>query len=214
MPRAVSDPRLVGRGGRPFDFQEALKQVDMFFQRRDPVHKSLNRIVKRLEKAGIAYVVVGGLAVLAHRYERTTNDVDLLLTPEGLAEFRKRFVPKNYGTVPKRSRRFVDKTSEVNVDILVTGGVPGQGTPTPIRFPDPNEVGEVINNVRVVNLRTLIELKLAARRHQDFADVVKLIRHNDLDESFAESLHRSVRRDYIECLEERRREDQYQDCDL
>jgi hypothetical protein len=61
-----------------------------------------------------------------------------------------------------------------------------------------------------VNLRTLIELKLAARRYQDFADVVALIRVNNLDEAFAKNLHTSVRADYIECLEEKRREDEYE----
>jgi hypothetical protein len=68
----------------------------------------------------------------------------------------------------------------------------------------------VIRNIRFVNLETLIQLKLAARRYQDFADVVSLIRAHDLDESFADRLHPSVRRDYIECLEEKRREDEYE----
>ena len=40
---------------------------------------------------------------------------------------------------------------------------------------------------------------VAARRHQDFADVVALIDLHELDEAFAERLHPSVRRDYIEC---------------
>jgi len=211
MPRTSPDPRLVGHAGRPFNVWEGLKQLDQFFQGKDPVHRSLRRIVNRLEKAKIPYVIVGGMALYFHEYRRATNDVDLILTPEGLAEFRKRFVPKNYDNPnPQRVRRFVDKTNQVTVDILVTGGMPGMGTPTPIRFPDPNAVGEVIENVRVVTLPTLIELKLAARRHQDFADVVQLIRFNDLDESFTERLHPSVRRDYIECLEEKRREDEYQ----
>ena len=65
-----------------------------------------------------------------------------------------------------------------------------------------------------VNLVTLVELKLAARRWQDFADVVALIRGNDLDEEFAKRLHRSVRRDYLGCLdealEEKRREEKYE----
>ncbi len=61
-----------------------------------------------------------------------------------------------------------------------------------------------------VNLPTLIQLKLAARRYRDFGDVVELIRQNELDESFAEQLHASVRRDYIECLGEKRREDEYE----
>ena len=57
---------------------------------------------------------------------------------------------------------------------------------------------------------TLIQLKLAARRHRDFGDVVELIRIHSLGESFARRLHTSVRGDYIECLEEKRRDDEYQ----
>jgi hypothetical protein len=62
----------------------------------------------------------------------------------------------------------------------------------------------------VVDLPTLIQLKLAARRYQDFADVVNLIRANNLDESFQGKLHPSVQGDFIECLEEKRREDEYE----
>jgi hypothetical protein len=209
MRRTAPDPRLVGHAGRPFDAWEGLKQLDQFFQGKDPVHKSMRRLVKRLDKAGISYVLVGGMALFFHDYRRATNDVDLLLTEQGLAEFRQRFVPKNYAPTEGRPRHFVDKTSRVEIDILVAGGIPGRGHPTPIRYPDPSAVGELIDSISVVNLPTLVQLKLAARRHQDFADVEKLIRFNDLDESFAERLDPSVRRDYIECLEEKRRDDEH-----
>jgi hypothetical protein len=53
-------------------------------------------------------------------------------------------------------------------------------------------------------------LKLAARRWRDFGDVVELIRFNHLDESFTEKLHPAVHKDFIECLEEKRREDDYE----
>jgi hypothetical protein len=183
----------------------------MFFQKRDKVHKSMYRLAKKLEKAKIPYAIMGGMAVNAHRHERTTKDVDVLLTQEGLAEFRKLFVPKHYGTVPKRPRRFVDRLNKVGLDVLVTGRFPGNGLPGPIAFPDPHEVGEKIKTITVVDLITLIQLKLAALRYQDFADVVNLIGVNKLDESFLKNLHPSVRGDFIECLEEKRREDEYQD---
>jgi hypothetical protein len=56
----------------------------------------------------------------------------------------------------------------------------------------------------------LVQLKLAAGRYQDFADVVNLIAANQLEESFQEQLHKSVRADYIECLEEMRREQEHE----
>jgi hypothetical protein len=195
---------------RPFSFRQRLKEIWMFFQGKDEVHKTMRRLVKRLEKARIPYAILGGMAVNAHGHRRTTGDVDILLTAEGLNEFRQRFVPKNYETVPNRPRRFVDRVNEITVDFLVTGRFPGSGKPGPIAFPDPEQAAETINNLQVVGLVMLIHLKLAARRHQDFADVVNLIKTKDLDESFQDRLHSSVRRDYIECLEEKRREDEYE----
>jgi hypothetical protein len=194
---------------KPFGFWDRLKEISLFFQGKDQVHKTMRRVVKRLEKAGVSYAVVGGMAVNAHGHHRTTGDVDILLTAEGFDEFRRRFVPKNYDTVPKRSRRFVDRTNRIALDVLVAGLFPGSGKPGPIAYPDPDRVSETIENIRVIDLVTLIQLKLAARRHQDFADVVNLISVHHLDESFLENLHPTLHRDFIECLEEKRREDEY-----
>jgi hypothetical protein len=202
-------PSLERTAARP-SFWQQLRELDMFFQGKDPVHQTMRRVAKRLERKNIPYAVVGGMAVFIHEHRRATNDVDILLTPEGFEAFRRQFVPRNYGTVPGRSRRFVDRTSKIILDILVTGKFPGSGKPGPIAYPDPDTVAEVIDKVRVVDLLTLIQLKLAARRYQDFADVVHLIAAHHLDESFADRLHPSVHRDYIECLEEKRREDEYE----
>jgi len=210
MPRSSAPDNRSGSNTRPFNFLQGLKELDMFFQGKDPVHKTMRRLAKRLERAHIPYAVVGGMAVFAQGHRRATNDVDILLTQEGLDEFRKRFVPKNYKEVPKRPRRFVDRTSEVTIDFLVTGFFPGSGKPGPIAYPDPGSVSQTIDNICVVDLVTLIELKLAARRYYDFGDVVSLIRAHDLDESFQDNLHPSVHGDYIECLEEKRREDEYE----
>jgi len=182
----------------------------MFFQKRDKVHQSMYRLVKRLEKAKIPYAIMGGMAVNAHHYERTTADVDVLLNAKGFADFCRLFVPKKYATVPGRPRRFVDRINKVGLDVLVTGRFPGSGKPGPIAFPDPSDVCQKIAKYQVVDLPTLVQLKLAARRYRDFGDVVELIRFNELDESFTEKLHSSLRQDFIECLEEKRREDEYE----
>ena len=69
---------------------------------------------------------------------------------------------------------------------------------------------ETIGDLPFLDLPTLIQLKLAARRYRDFGDVVELIRFNNLDEAFAGRLHDSIRADYLECLAEKRREDEYE----
>jgi hypothetical protein len=210
MPRSSSRGEQSTVRARPFDFWKRIQEIDLFFEGRGREHRTMRRLVENLEKAKISYAIMGAMAVNAHRHERTTNDVDILLTAEGFTEFRRRFVPRSYDPVPGRPRRFLDRRYRVTFDVLVTGLFPGSGKPGPIAFPDPAAVSETIQDISVVNLPTLIQLKLAARRHSDFGDVVNLIRVHDLDESFREKLHPAVHRDFIECLEEKRREDEYE----
>ena len=203
-------PQLESKysAGAAVGFWQRIKEVDMFFAGTDDVHDSLRRIVGRLDQAGIPYAVVGGMAVNAHNYHRTTKDVDLLLSAQGFTAFRQLFV-SDLDPIQGRIRQFRDRVNQVKIDVLVTGMFPGSGKPGPIAYPDPASVSERMQNVSVVNLATLVEMKLAARRYRDFGDVVELIRFNNLDEAFADRLHLSVRGDYIECLEEMRRDDEY-----
>jgi len=195
---------------RPFSFMRRLKEISMFFEKRSPQHKTMRRLAQRLEKAGIPYAIMGAMAVNAHGAERTTKDVDVLLTPEGLEQFRQKLTAKAYEPVEGRPRRFTERKSGVQIDVLVTGKYPGSGKPGPFAFPDPTQASQVIDDIKVVTLPQLIQLKLAARRYYDFGDVVFLIRVHNLDESFMEQLHPSVHRDFTECLEEKRREDEYE----
>lgn len=210
MPESRVNRAWSRANGVPFSFPRRLKEIDMFFEKRDRVHQTMRRVAKLLDKAGIPYALMGGMAVNAHGAERTTKDVDILLTPVGLERFRTEIAGGAYESVTGRSRRFVDKKNGVGLDILVTGKYPGSGKPGAVAFPDPTEASEVIGKIRVITLAQLIQLKLAARRHSDFGDVVFLIRIHNLNESFAEQLHPSVRRDYFECLDEKRREEEYE----
>jgi len=202
-------------GGKPgfdpktFSFMDRLQEIGRFFEKRSKQHQTMRRLARRLKKAGIPYAIMGAMAVNAHGAERTTRDVDVLLTPEGLERFRQEFVDEVYEQVEGRPRRFVERQSGVTVDCLITGRYPGSGKPGPFAFPDPDEASQEIENIRVLTLPLLIQLKLAARRFSDFGDVVFLIRTYNLDELFLQQLHPSVHQDFIECLEEKRREDDY-----
>jgi len=191
-------------------FVDRLREISMFFDGSDRVHQAMRRVASRLQEQGIKYAIVGGMAVNAHRHQRTTKDVDFLLSPQGLTQFRRLAEAGEFDLAPGRSRRFIDRETGVSFDVLVAGAFPGSGDPGPIAFPDPEKVSQEMDGLRVVDLPTLIQLKLAAGRYQDFADVVNLISANSLNEDFAQSLHSSIRGDYIECLEEMRRESEYE----
>ena len=210
--RASSVRRKRPRVPRPpgFSFARRLQEIDMFFQGKDPVHQTMRRIARRLARAGITYAIAGGMAVNAHKYSRTTGDVDILLSEQGFDQFCRLFVGKWYERRAGRMRRFVDRQNGVGVDVLVEGMFPGTGKPGPIAYPTPEEVTEQIGSFCMLKLETLVQLKLAARRFRDYGDVVELIRANGLDETFTVRLHPSVRRDYLGCLDEKCREDEYE----
>jgi hypothetical protein len=191
-------------------FDQRLREIDLFFQGNDRVHQTMRRVVQKFDEANISYAILGGMAVNAHGHERTTKDVDFLLTAEGLRLFQERYVPGTFTRIAGRPRRFLDPETEVTFDVRVAGMYPGSGRAGPVAFPNPSDVSEVKADRCVVNLTTLIQLKLAARRLQDFADVVNLIHALNLEESFLAQLHPSLHRDFIECLEEKRREDEYE----
>src|SRR5207244_4251424 len=108
----------------------------------------------RLEEAGIAYVVVGGMAVNAHGHERMTDDVDVLVTRDGFNEFCRLYVPKEYDRVPRGPRRFIDRQTKRNVDFLITGRFPGSGEPGPTPFPHPEAVRQKIRRIYFMELPT------------------------------------------------------------
>lgn len=52
----------------------------------------------------------------------------------------------------------------VRIDFVIAGEFPGDGKPKPVAFPYPAEHLEPGSEIKVVDLKTLIELKLASGR--------------------------------------------------
>jgi hypothetical protein len=150
------------------------------------------------------------MAVNAHRHRRTTKDVDFLVSVAGLAHPRHAVARGHFHQSPGRRRRFIEPATNVSFDILFSGNFRGNGKPGPIAYPDPSTVGLLIEDLLVVDLPNLVQLNLVAGRYQDFADVVNLIRENQLAEDFSIKLHESIRADYLECLEEMRCNEEYE----
>jgi len=205
------------QGDRPgfdrktFSFEERLKEIDRFFAGRSTVHQTMRRLVRRLERAAIDYAIYGGMAVNAYGHHQTTDDVDVLLTAEGLTEFRRKFADQYEVTQLRQGRRFLDRANGVAIDVVVTGHCLGVRKPGAVCYPDPARVSEILDSIRYVNLFWLIQLKLATGRYRDLGDVTALIHVHELDESFLEKLHPSVRQNFIACLEEKQREGEFED---
>ena len=185
-----------------FDF--ALREAGAYFMKHGRLHETIRRLAARLDAEGISYALLGGMALGQHGYVRMTEDVDILLTPEGLERFTERLVGRGYvATHPGARRAFRDVDSGVRIEILVSGEFPGDGTPKPVRFPDPAEAAAEVEGLSILTLARVVELKLAsgmsaAHRLRDLADVQEIIKARSLDESFAAQLDESVRPAYLD----------------
>ena len=201
-PSMVTEPfeSKMLRGG-----SAAIEEASRFFMRSDAVHLALRKVTKRLTDLGIPHAVAGGMALVAHGYDRTTVDVDLLVTADGLRAAHEKLSGLGYVPPFEGARQLRDAEHGVRIEFLVTGGFPGDGKPKPVAFPDPAACAVEIDGVRYLRLPTLVELKLASGmtnpgRLKDLADVQEVIRSLGLKAEFATQLHPYVRGKYQELL--------------
>ena len=139
-----------------------MDEGDRHFQRESRSSETLRRIARRLDDLGIAYAVAGGMALFAHGFRRLTEDVDILVTREGLKTIHERLEGLGYVPPFTGSKNLRDTESGVRIEFLIAGEFPGDGKPKPVAFPDPARVGVEIDGIRFLSLPTLVELKLAS----------------------------------------------------
>ena len=162
-------------------FWAGLENARRFFMGEADVHRALERLARTLDEQGIPYAVIGALALNEWGYRRVTVDVDVLLTPEGLAALRQAVLGRGYIEKFPGSRGLRDTEAGVTVDVVLAGEYPGDGKPKPVVFPDPAQAAVRGRRVALLPLQKLIELKLASglsapHRLKDLADVLELIR--------------------------------------
>ncbi len=181
----------------------ALREGSMHFEEKSAVYRTLREIAQRLRELEVPYAIAGGMALFAHGFRRFTEDVDILVTREGLAELHRRLEGLGYVPLFAGSRALRDAESGVRIEFLVTGEYPGDGKPKPVAFPAPEAASIEKDGVRWLSLPSLVELKLASGmtspgRLIDLADVQQLIRILHLPADFAEQLQPFVREKYAE----------------
>ena len=181
-------------------YQEGLR----FLMGEGILNQTLLRLVKDLKDHDINYIVIGGLALNSYCYRHFTEDINLILTSEGLEKFRNELIGKGYRSAFEgATKEFRTMRENVTVKIITNEEFPGDGRPKPVSFPNPNENEVQIDGIKTVSLEQLIELKLASgmtapHRLKDLADVQELIKIKHLTVEYAEKLNPFVREKYLE----------------
>ena len=171
--------------------------------KKSPVHRAAEEITRRLEAAGIDYALAGAVSLGVYGYVRATDDVDIIITKQGLAAFKDRWVGLGYANVFKGGKSVRDTENNVKIDFLIAGEFPGDGKPKPVTVPVPATASVISGNYRVVSLPKLIELKLAsgmsaAHRGKDLIDIQELIHRTKLPRALVYKINPYVRDKYIE----------------
>jgi len=82
VPARLSMPVYEDRLAR--DSRWALSEGSLFFEGKGAVQDALRKITTRLRELGVNYAVVGAMALFSHGLRRFTEDVDVLVTRDGL----------------------------------------------------------------------------------------------------------------------------------
>lgn len=194
----VSYEQLLGA-----DTEWAMNEGSKHFEGKSAVQSTLRKITRRLSELDIPYAVAGGMALFVHGLRRFTEDVDILVTGEGLKSIHRELEGLGYRPPFQGSKNLRDMESGVQIEFLITGQFPGDGKPKPVAFPQPESVVIERDGAKYLNLATLIELKLASgmtnsNRVKDLADVQELIKLLTLPKDFSETLNPYVHLKYAE----------------
>jgi hypothetical protein len=180
------------------------EEARRYFMGKGILNKTLARLSNDLKAHDIDYAVIGAAALLAHGYPRLTEDIDLVMTAEGLQKFHDELVGRGYvSAFPGAKKRLRSTMDGVLIEVMTTGEYPGDGKPKPVSIPAPTEASTEIDGIRFLTLEKLVELKLASgisapHRLKDLADVQELIKIRKLGADFALKLDPYVREKYLE----------------
>lgn len=175
--------------------EAANPKVGTFRPNHTDVYKSALRLCAAMAALNIPCAVAGGLATTAHGYQRSTPDVDVIVSPEGLEKFKDYGEGRGWMERYKGSRNLRDTSTDVGIDIILT-------TDQPVRVPSPESTVTNPDGLPILALPELIELKLSTaalneKRKKDIRDVSGLIRSNGLGPDYAEYLSPELRDQYL-----------------
>jgi hypothetical protein len=181
----------------------AMSEASQFFEGKGAVQATLRKVTQKLHELRIDYAVVGGMALFKYGYRRFTEDIDILVTRDGLKEIHRNLDGLGYLPPFQGSKNLRDTETGVKIEFLIAGEFPGDGRQKPVAFPVPDSVASEVDGIQYINLPALVELKLASgmtspERMKDLSDVLELIRVLDLPAGFAAQLNPFVREKYEE----------------
>src|SRR4051794_31260257 len=165
------------------DVTWAFEEADRYFGGSGLVFQALRELAPRLDRAAIDYAVIGALAMFFHGYRRFTEDIDILISHEGMEQVNAELLGRGYSRPSNWSRGLRDVETGVAIHVYVAGTPARNPNYRLMMLPNPEAVSIEDAGLKIADMPFLLELKIMAdgpchRRH--LADAQAMIQALDL----------------------------------
>ena len=136
----------------------------------DTIKNALIVLDRDFSKAGIDYCIIGGMAMWPYNCERSTIDIDTIVSRETAPRLRE-MTKLGYLWDPDypRSLKMLTDRAPIMIDVLIEGfSIEGVETPSPV------ETRRRINGIWFISIDKLIDLKSRSSRSRDQRDAEML----------------------------------------
>ncbi len=156
-----------------------------------PITQTAKRLDAVLRQSGLPYALVGGYAVQHYGYPRFTEDIDAVVRDRESVKTAL-LHSGQFKAIQGSKMTVVDRSNGVPVDLLAGGQ---RDSAAALPYPQPEDSS---SGIQFISLPHLFNMKLSARRMKDLADVVELIKANQLPLEFGQELDPEVRVTFAE----------------
>src|SRR3954463_618464 len=91
---------------------EIYEEARRYFRGEGVLNHTLARLVTDLRQHDIDYLVIGAVALMAYGYPRFTEDIDIIVTPNGLQKFHDELIGLGYAPAFVGARKRLKSTRD------------------------------------------------------------------------------------------------------
>lgn len=163
------------------------------------LNQAMRNITALLKKNKINFCFIGGATLKEYDYIRMTDDIDILISKKDKSKFKK--LENEYYISPQGNLGPYEWIRpQIDLDVMYSGNFAGDKRGIP--YKEPNEISHLSGSLPILDLEYLIQYKLSAgiydNRLNDFGDIQKLIKINNLPFDYADNFREDLKNKYIE----------------
>ena len=150
----------------------------VLFESTDNLNMATIDICNTMNKLNIKYALIGGLCLPFYGFNRFTHDIDILIDKSDYKILMSNILGRGYLPKFEGSKGIKNTMYKIPIDFIFNSEKYGNFT-----YPNPKDVRVKRKGIYILDLVSLIEIKLASglnnkKRTHDIADAHRIIKYN------------------------------------